>query len=338
MVRVVEGARKAGLIALLVAGGCGPGSDLPGAGAPAVGNSNLPVDLETASLKTLVWSVRSVPPPVSLDPAFLAGLSALPKGGTGGRAKALAESECPVVDFLDPGVDPDVDGPVPDPLRLELRFQRADGSRCVAPDLAQSGVVEVSVRGVDGLAGGALSRAPGADLVVREDYVSWTREAPDDGGGTRTHAYGGSRTVTVDGAGVTRVTTDPWVTRRTTVRDADGRVVETALYRYATSGLAAMPVDGAGGPDTALRRGGTVTVASSVAGFFDVTLDAVRYDPAVCGGLPTGGRMAFRAAGRTLRAEFDLAYDPLNCGLARFQRPGVEQPVVDEFGAAPPVL
>jgi hypothetical protein len=321
----------AGLALLLVAAGCGTEQG-GGAGAPAVGNTGVPMKLDAASLRSLVWSVPSIPPPASVDPALLPGLSALPKASS----KPLAGSACPVVDFLNH--DPDVSGPLPDPVELRLLYEMADGSRCVDGDLTQQGEVDVTVTGVESLSGGTLQRIPGADLVVRETYTRWSRAVPD-GAGTRAAFFGGSRVTTVSTGGIAEIVTVPWVSRRTVFRDAGGATTATAFHYYATEGLTVIPVPGAGGPDTALRRNGTVRIASAESGYVDVNLEQVLYDPAVCGGTPTAGRMTFRAAGQTLRAAFDLAYsDPLNCGYASFQRPGDDVPIAREFGTEPPVF
>jgi hypothetical protein len=322
----------AGLALALVAAGCGTEQG-GGAGAPAVGNTGVPMKLDTASLRNLVWSVPSIPPPAPLDDTLLPGLGALPK--------PLSNQECPVVDFMNH--DPDAPGPFPDPLALVLVFEQADGGLCVAGDLTQQGEVEVTLSGVAGIAGGVFQRIPATDLVMRETYARWSREVPD-GDGTRAVFFGGTRQVTVEQAavgalGVTRIVTDPWVSRRTVFRDANGVAQSTRFHYYATTGLTVIPAPGLGGPGTALRRNGTVRVASDDSGYVDVALEQVLYDPAVCGGTPTGGRMTFRAAGQTLTAAFDLVYsDPLNCGYASFQRPGDDVPIAREFGTESPVF
>jgi hypothetical protein len=345
MAGVRTAARGAALTLLFAAAGCGSGSGLPSAGAPSMGLSDAPMDLVNNKVSTaalLVWGVQLAAPPRAIEQTTL-GVSALPKPGPDPPlAKALPGSSCPVVEFVksDPAL-----APLPDPLSLVLTFLTAGGGQCVSGNDTDAGQAELTVRGADAVIGGALVARTGADLVVRETYPTWTRTVT--GGPDRViYSFGGTRTVRVKPDGTTLATTDPFVTRWVVTRDpSTGVKTGERFYLVSNLSITRAKADGLGGPDTAYTEDGTLHLGTSEVGYADVTLQAVKHDPAVCGGTPTGGLMTFVAAGQKTEVFFTLTTYQTNpsvsCGRAYVRRPDTPLgtvPPIEVFGTTPPVL
>jgi len=363
MVGVVSVARGAALTLILAAAGCGgSGSGLPTAGAPAVGQSAMPMDLtqqKASPASLLVWGVLGAAPPRAVEQTTL-GISALPKPGAPvpvalSLAKVLPGSECPKVDFRN--FDPDLDVILPDPVNIFLDFETAAGDQCVSGTETETGRVELTLRGGDVLSGGRILPKSGVDLVVTENYPLWTRKVTD-ATHVVTYTFGGTRTVRIQADGTTVTTTDPFATRLSLTQDASsGLKLYQRYYSISNLSITRTPMAGVGTEPAYTEEGtlhfacsGTLQMAGApdaadpeCTGFADVTLQAVLHDPAVCDGAPTGGLMTFVAAGQKMEVFFD--YGALyqtnpgaNCGRAHVRRTGDTTAGTERFEPTPPVL
>jgi hypothetical protein len=345
-VDVWMGMRKArqwaALAAVVFLCGCGPqGGEVSGAGSPAVGQSGVPIDLsDPAASKSsfLVWTAQEAEPPPSVSPTASGVALAKAGAGSGASLKALAGSECPVANFLN--FDPDSTNPLPDPLFIDLDYQRADLGRCLNGDEEFTGQVELTVRGAVALAGGELLPGPDTELTITETYPSWTHKVTQASGDVIAYSFGGARTVRADAAGVLHVTTEPQVTRRAVQRAADTTKLGERFYTVSNQSVTRTPVPSVDGISTAWREDGGMRLASSEQGYTDVVLMGVVRDPALCGGAPTGGSMRFQTGGPAVTVFFDADYqgNPVFCGRAHVLRPGFDVPQLEVFEATPPVL